>query len=63
MVIASSNQRESRPAHIRNPAFLRIRSPKAQSAPPAAPVLETLWLSAVLVAVAGALPLVMFLRG
>jgi hypothetical protein len=63
MVIASSNQRESRPTHIRNPAFLRVEPHRAQTMPHSAPLLETLWLSAVLVAVAGALPLVMFLRG
>jgi hypothetical protein len=63
MTIASSSPRASRPAAIRNPAFLSLKAPKAQSVTQPAPLLETLWLSAVLFAVVGVLPLVMFLRG
>lgn len=63
MVTASFSPNGSRPPAIRNPAYLRLESPKGQSVSQTAPLLETIWLSAVLVAVAGVLPLVMYLRG
>jgi hypothetical protein len=63
MVTASLSPNGSRPAAIRNPAYLRLETPRTKAIAQTAPLLETLWLSAVLVAVTGVLPLVMFLRG
>jgi hypothetical protein len=51
-----------RPQPIRNPALLALRPPQRR-VPPVGSLLETLGLSCVLAAVAGALPLVMYLRG
>jgi hypothetical protein len=63
MMTLTVSQSERRHRAIRNPVLLRLEEAQAAQAPTGAAYLETLALSCLIAAIAGVLPMVMYLRG